>query len=136
MTFKEAFKNARDKGQATFTWNGNKYHTKTKDEMQKAASAKKPQTRTTSANKVAGDTKPKARPAAQSTKAPSTRPKTRTTSAKANPKATPKGGKGATETGKLSTYTAKQKLERDKEYSKQKGTSGAGERFRRFLKGK
>jgi len=32
MTFKQAFARARSRGQATFTWNGNRYHTRTAEE--------------------------------------------------------------------------------------------------------
>jgi len=41
VPFKEAFAHFRKKGAKTFTWNGKKYHTKTKEEMRKGGYAKK-----------------------------------------------------------------------------------------------
>lgn len=41
VSFKDAFAHFRKKGAKTFTWNGKKYHTKTKEEMSKGGYAKK-----------------------------------------------------------------------------------------------
>ena len=50
-TFKEAFASARKAGKATFTWNGNSYNTKTKEE---AGMKTSPRPKARPANKPAG----------------------------------------------------------------------------------
>lgn len=73
QSFKSAFAAARKAGKKEFTWNGKKYHTRTKDEEMKTT----------------GGTRPKPRPASSTTR-PKARPKAPT-----RPKASPKGGKAS-----------------------------------------
>jgi len=51
-SFKEAFNEARTKGQKEFSWNGKMYHTRTKEEERKLQNAGRNKVQSSAANKV------------------------------------------------------------------------------------